>query len=256
LKDILHQKNIYDENLVLGYEYVRTGLKFLARFDRFKGLSLNLPLDQLIATLESYPGGVFRSNRIIDLTKMASCLTMMKKQGINPADLMLPPPDLNWEDVSDREAPWARYSESQLFSRINKFYEFFQQSYRWMVERYFQTLKNQFSLYHVGPVRFHVSIRMHDSENSTAYVAWEPVSFGADTTTEVSFKPLWRNEEERYVVIGEKLKALGRDWKSMYGTTLRRLSSYFSSYDIIHEEVYEQLSRDLEKVIGKPSLFL
>jgi hypothetical protein len=120
-----------------------------------------------------------------------------------------------------------------------------------MVERYFPTLKEDFHFYHVGPVKFYIGINIHDSENGTVDVAWEPVSYEADRTTEVSFTTHWDNAEERYIVIREKLGILGRKWKSMPTAHHRDIKHFLSDhYDILHEEVYKQLGEDLQNIVG------
>ncbi|WP_134703799.1 NACHT domain-containing protein [Ammoniphilus sp. YIM 78166] len=263
----------WGEDHALGCEYVEnvlnnlSSMKLLPIPKDMVGLSLYThKIEEIITVLQKYsnirgfqyPSGVIKE---INVPLMLFYLFRMKEQRVNIQDCLLPPPNISWEDIPDNECyVWSIWSDEQLCIRVGKFYDYFQQSYRQLVESCFPNLKHQLYFYQVGPVRFHATVylkRDNEDGNAGGYVnlTWEPVPVGEDNTTYVQFnnKELQESYEahtEEFQRIRRQLRELGRDFDLITtgGGTL--IGSYLGTEDLLYKEVYEQLVKDLENLLG------
>jgi hypothetical protein len=269
----------FEDNHVLGCEWVENELRrfsfSLAIPSELRNLSLRRStVDEIIAALELFPNvGGFALPRQgapglleakFDSRRMLSYLRLLKEQRLNPQDLLLPPPDLALESIPEnlRSLLWGRYSDEQLQARIARFFDFFQQSYRWVIEHHFPTLMEQMYLYRIGPLRFHATIFKDRNERIAALpweprasvrVSWEPVPEGDDysTSTQMIFddpENLFADVSHVFRRIESQLAHLGR--MSILVSRQLRLGGYghiedYFMPDALNREVYRQLEQDL-----------
>lgn len=111
------------------------------------------------------------------------------------------------------------------------------------------------SFYSMGPVRFHIGLKTDEKTLGGINYIWEPVESITDA------KPLIENKEEEhwdyesFVAEEAKLdKALRRLNRKFINGTLRSssvLMHYIIDDQKLRKDVYKQVLRDLEYVLGK-----
>ncbi|MDB5101202.1 MAG: hypothetical protein JWM80_5623, partial [Cyanobacteria bacterium RYN_339] len=148
------------------------------------------------------------------------------------------------------------WSDEQLTLWVGQYYDYYQRSYRELVEACFPDNKGQFPFYAMGPVRYLVDIRRSrlDHEDSLSE-SWEPVQTMQDAGSVVRIvegdEPRRPFDDEEFESLRNRLAALGRPVERIWGTSGRRVSSMLSEPLILQREVYRRLEKDLEVILGR-----
>jgi DNA replication protein DnaC len=268
--EILKHKLIYwAEGPALACAYVEgkleelNSIKMIAIPEELTNLSLrSCTIEDLIKVFTKYadargfryPNGLVKE---FPFQLLLCYLVELKNEGVNPRDYLLPPPDRKWEEIPEgKRFVWNLWSESELCKRIGLFFDFFQYSYRRIVETCFPTLKEDLYFYRIGPVKYFASIYIDESPmGGYVELSWEPVPTMADTKTHVV--KLDTEPDRNYQAIEDEFKklrgqlfALGRrnDQISIGGGSL--IFNYLED-KYLSEEVYKELIKDFEKLFKK-----
>lgn len=208
--------------------------------------------------LENYGNLTF-----IDIFKLFVSIPRLKKLNLDLNDYLLPDKDI--EPVHKSEYYyWEVFSDEQLIKRITKFFESYQLSYRYLVENYFPSLKNDLPLYAIGPLKFNIIINFRDDiterimyHGGSIAVTWEPIEEIKDIKPNVIHDDRIKNDlnSEEYFKKMEKdishnLSRLGRKRLPFPRTSRSLLVLFINDYNKLRVEVYKQLKEDLSYVLG------
>ncbi len=195
---------------------------------------------------------------------------LFKEKGIAPDEILLPPPDRDLSEIAEDEtrfiSTWARWTDSQLKARVGRFYDYFQDAYRWLVESYFPTLRDQLYFYRVGPVKFDAVVYKDTTEVAGSQVSFQfsPVATTSDRTTRVTvsterrcINPDYWTERQCFSMV---LRSLDRSlgpfsrgplWSNDIGYHGDGLWKCTGEGMILHDKVFDQLLRDFSRILGK-----
>jgi hypothetical protein len=273
LKEMIKKKMLlWGEDHSIGCEIVEKELNNLSNGvvvpmpKEFKNLSLYThSVADLISIFQPYskvtefrhPDGYGKK---INAPMILYYLLKMNSDGINHTEYLLPKADLRWEDISEKVSyVWSNWSDQRICEKVGRFYDFYQRSYRFMVETCFPTLKDDLYFYHIGPVRFKaIIIRNKEEQDFGGYInlSWRPVANGESTQTLVEFseseiKETYDDNEREFDEIAKQLIMLGRKSDHIVTGGGTSLSEYTGSNDFLRKEVYEQLFNDFKHLFKK-----
>ncbi|MDW8518267.1 NACHT domain-containing protein [Priestia flexa] len=273
LADILDKKTLFDiEPPEMAVMQIETNLRKLP-LERFSLLSddntrrpslYKHSIDDLISlfmkkdiigyanTLNNY--GYFNSE---DVVRMVLAVFRVKELKINPKEYLLPKSDIGWEQLKKNTAKtWELWSDQQLGKRIACFFEYYQHSYRFLVENYIPSLKEFLPFYAMGPISFNISFYREEDFGGGVEITWEPVSDISKSKPSIVQIP-HRNDQydqkkdkEDYKKTNEALSKLGRKSLPFFSSSNSALSMYIGDDDELRKMVYEQLKRDISYVMG------
>ncbi len=227
-----------------------------AEFRELRDLSLyTVPLDHILHLLV---GWYERLGATLDVHVLIYQLASIKDSGVEVADFLLPPADLTKSETPRRarNRSWNTWSLPQLADRIAKFYTWHQASYRYLVETCFPKFRDELFFYSIGPVKVKANIYRPNrgTEDGWVRVFWEPVATMHEMGTEISVIGEPDREEPddaKFDRLAASLRDLGRPTRGLSTGGGHRLEHYFSGGDILHQEVYKQLRRDFELILGR-----
>lgn len=203
----------------------------------------------------SLNGSIYYSSEEVLYMTLSSL--RLQKMKINPKQYLLPPPDIDWEQLNkSRGYIWDVWSDQQLSKRIACYYEHYQHSYRYLVENHFSSLKEYLPFYAMGPLRFNISFYRDDDYGGGVELTWEPATNLDESKPYIVQVPQRNNrndsEEERdYKKTNEALSKLGRKSLPFFSSSNSALDLYISDDDELRKRVYRQLKEDLSYVLGK-----
>lgn len=194
--------------------------------------------------------------------RMYMSLCRLQELKIKPIDYLLPKEDINPTEIQNNVRYWWElWSDKQITNRIARFYESYQLSYRYLVENYFPSIKNNLPLYVIGPIRFNITVggnrrEMIRNHGGGIEVTWEPVEDINDIKTNICEdyskkleEPLdYHNQIERN--ISQNLFRLGRKRLPFYSRKNSLLSLYFILDNELRKDIYKQLKADLGYILG------
>ncbi|WP_078551319.1 NACHT domain-containing protein [Bacillus alkalicellulosilyticus] len=273
LADILDKKTLFDieppEMIVMQVEKSLRRLP-LERFSmvgeqKKRGPSLyKHSIDQIIDLFlkrnilqyaDSLYNSIYYSSE--EVIRMVLSLFRLKKMEVDPKKYLLPAPDIDWEQLKkSRGYIWEVWSDQQLGNVIASFYEHYQNSYRFLVENYFSSLKEFLPFYAMGPLRFNISFYREEDFGGGVEVTWEPVSDISKSKPSIvqiphrndQFGP--KKDEEDFKKTNEALSKLGRKSLPFFSSSNSALSMYIRDDDELRKKVYEQIKKDLSYVVG------
>lgn len=192
-----------------------------------------------------------------EVIRMVLSLLRLKEMEIDPKKHLLPAPDIDWEQLNkSRGYIWEVWSDQQLGKLIARFYEHYQHSYRFLVENYFQSLKEFLPFYAMGPIRFKISFYRDEDFGGGIEITWEPVSDISKSKPLIVQIPHRKDQydpkkdEEDYKKTNEALSKLGRKSLPFFSSSNSALSMYIRDDNELRKMVYEQLKKDLSYVMG------
>lgn len=192
-----------------------------------------------------------------DIIRMVISLFLLKEMKIDPEKYLLPTDDIDWEQLNKKHGYiWETWSDQQLRKLIFKFYEYFQNSYRFLIENYFPSLKKDLPLYAMGPIKFNISFYREEKYGGGVNVTWEPVSDIRKSkpivvqTRDTNDQHDQIKNEEDYKTNNEALSKLGRKSLPFFQSSSVALSLYIRNDDELRKMVYEQLKSDFSFVLG------
>ncbi|WP_435002590.1 NACHT domain-containing protein [Bacillus atrophaeus] len=202
--------------------------------------------------------GEYKTPKSREVFSLIYMLIELTKKQTKFHQYLLPTEDLD-RDFSkiDKEKHWVWnfWSKERVVERLSKFFESEQIAYRTLVENCFSNVSEHMSFYSMGPVRFHIGLETDEKTLGGINYIWEPVESITDA------KPLIENKEEEhwdyesFVAEEAKLdKALRRLNRKFINGTLRSssvLMHYIIDDQKLRKDVYKQVLRDLEYVLGK-----
>ncbi|PFZ78744.1 hypothetical protein COL82_09580 [Bacillus toyonensis] len=206
-------------------------------------------------SLNSY--GYFNSE---DVLRMVISLFRVKELNIDPKDYLLPASDIGWEELKKQSGfIWEMWSDQQLSKRISSFYEYYQLSYRYLVENYFSSLKEFLPFYAMGPIKFNIIFEREDSFGGGVEVSWEPVRDIENIKTSIKQEPYKENKNsfdleksiEEDKLISKSLFKLGRRSLPFFSRGSSALSMYIRDDDEMRNKVYSQLKEDFGYILGR-----
>lgn len=212
---------------------------------------------------------ILSSNLKINVLTMFISLCRLKQEFENIyQENFLPKADISIQDLIENSnftyscSIWDLWSEKQLCDRIAKFFEFYQLSYRYFVEKCFYSIKDYLPFYAMGPLRFDISInKIYEDSLKTNYyyagnIIWEPVENIEDIGTIVNL-----NLEKANVSIVDLLDQRKRDIMFMLSKLNRKNFPFPSSRsgmldkylkdENLRKKVYQQLKNDINYVLGE-----
>ncbi|MGG4330409.1 hypothetical protein ABEW33_27375 [Priestia megaterium] len=171
---------------------------------------------------------------------------------------LLPKKDLE-PDLSniDKEKHWIWnfWSKEQVVERLSKFFESKQIAYRTIVENCFSSFSKQMSFYSMGPVKFHIGLATDEKTGGGIHYHWEPVE------SITSAKPLIENKKKEpwdyqsfiaeRAKLDRSLRRLNRKLMNGSYSSSSVLIDYIVYDQKLRKDVYKQILKDLEYVIGK-----
>lgn len=188
-------------------------------------------------------------------------LFRMRDENVDPKEFLLPGPDQDSASIPlGQRYEWSAWSEEQLALRIERFYDYYQQSYRQIVECCFPTLKGNLYFYRVGPVRFKATIYkpFDNARLFRSYVdlTWEPIADGEPTRPTVIItetEPVRGSEQQmkEFERLRGQLRNLGRSSQRISTGGGSLLSMYLNTDTFLGDTVYKQLVSDLTDILGK-----
>jgi hypothetical protein len=267
LKDILKSKLLFTgEDHSIGCEIVEKELKMMRSGivvpmpEELKNLSLYThSIEDLIHILTPYqnisgfrhPDGYVKE---VNISLIMYYILKMNMDKINLQSYLMPIADLKWEDLpKEKLYVWSNWSEKQLCLKIGRFYDAFQDAYRYMVESCFPSLKNELYFYSVGPVRFTAIIHRPEEKTRGGYVdlSWRPVREydSASTIVQVAKDNNEKKDSRKeFDEIAQQLRQLGRKYHNISIGSGCLISGYTGSDKLLREEVYKQLQSDFEQL--------
>lgn len=197
----------------------------------------------------------YSSEEVLYMTLSSLRLQKMK---VDPKKSLLPPPDIDWEELNkSRGYIWKVWSDHQLSKRIACFYEYYQSSYRYLVENHFSSLKEFLPFYTMGPLRFNICFYRDDEFGGGVEVTWEPAVDISESKPYIAQIPQRKSrndsiqEERNYKKTNDALSKLGRKSLPLFRSSNSALSMYIRDDDELRKKVYNRLKEDLSYVLGK-----
>lgn len=262
LSSIDKQLLLGDENLSLKCELIEKLLMNISNYadllsipKEIEGLSLRTySIPEIIDRLTRYKDARFflpnGSEKNFNFNFILFLLSTIDNKITDISEYMLPDQDIAWDQVkSDKHWVWTPYSDNQLCKRISKFFDLFQDAYRYIVETYFPTLTENLYLYRIGPIKYIATIVKNDSDSDRGSVLldWIPVTENENNNTVVFITNKRPNIDynKQFNIWRDQLKILGRDTSSISAGGSSVLGRYFGD-NVIRDEVYQQLQHDLK----------
>lgn len=180
----------------------------------------------------------------------------LARQGVEFKDYLLPREDLE-PDLGGRNSYsiWEAWSDGRVKDRLRVFFDFYQRSYRALVENCFSAFSEYIPLYSMGPVRYQIGLERDESGAGGISCSWEPVKSMNEALPNIEDKKekiLFNETEEKKAELSRKLRQLNRKPLKGYTFSSSALSTYINDErDGLRKKVYDQIFKDLEYVLGK-----
>jgi len=274
-------KNILDKRLLLlsedeymACEYIENGLKKISGYSDVIQEELNVncknislythTLDDVLLIMEKlkdikYISRYHYHREQLNCFLVYFLLRKMKDKGINKDDCLLPKEDIPWETLpKGRNYIWDPYTDKQVGERIRLLYDFYQISYRKLIESCFSALKDDMEFYAIGPVKYEIKFYRNKDHSGMMHsggglsVNYEPIEERNNWTTTVLMTNEREDEtfdEEKVDNIRKKLMLLGRNHKNFsYGQSM--VLSLIFDKNVLREKVYKRIEDDFKRLFG------
>ncbi|MFC4557316.1 NACHT domain-containing protein [Virgibacillus kekensis] len=177
------------------------------------------------------------------------------RKGVEFKDYLLPKEDLK-PDLNGRNSYWIWevWSDERVEERLSVFFDFYQKSYRKLVENCFPLLSGYMPLYSMGPVRYQIGLERDEKGDGGISYRWVPVKSMEDAWPNVESR-----KEESFVEIYERkntelnraLLNLSRRPLGGYTQSSAVLTTYINDDREVRNKVYKRILDDLKFVLGK-----
>ncbi|NCT38615.1 NACHT domain-containing protein [Bacillus sp. EB93] len=149
---------------------------------------------------------------------------------------------------------WEEWSDDGIKERLSTFFDFYQKSYRNLVENCFSAFKEYMPLYSMGPVRFLIGLERNNENGGGISFSWEPVESMEDTKPIIENKKeerLFEEYENKNAELDRALLQLNRKGMGGYSYSTSSLTEYINDDRKLRNKLYKQILKDLEYVLGK-----
>jgi len=177
-------------------------------------------------------------------------------EGLEFKDYLLPKEDLK-PDLRGRNSYkiWEVWSDERIKERLSVSFDFYQRSYRTLVENCFPAFSEYMPFYSMGPVRYKIGLERREEGGGGISYSWEPVKSVEDSWPRIeerkAEKPFFEIAERKTAELSRALRQLNRKSLGGYTRSSAVLTQYINDDRDMRNRVYNSILKDLEYVLGK-----
>ena len=256
---------LFDEPPFMQLCYVESTLRAISpikiRYDTDNIIEYDLSLnkqtiDQLENILSGIRDGSFKN---IPFFVIWYILKLNKNSDIDTKKVAFPDIDIKLGKSSGWVSDY--YSMECIIGWLQVYYDEFQKSYRFFVDKLFPTIKNSMGMYQVGPFQYELLVTKAPRKQSglgnegSLRIRWVPKEFMEECVVIIDLQEYVEKKQtledilEYTKNLKKNLKFFNRNCSSFFTESNATLFSIFNSKNSVRVSVYKQIDEDLKRIL-------